>query len=134
VLLGALLVGSGHRGYSLRPWKKEVAAVPQALAQLAAEPKVLVQSGLFPHAGYDERLQLLTPETLDDPCNTGAVILLAHRVGAYPFHGSAVAWLARLPVVQPLPGGLIAVRLTPDLKYEPERFRARDRPRGGRCR
>jgi Predicted membrane protein (DUF2079) len=61
VLLGALLVGSGHRGYSLRPWKAEVAAVPEAVAALAGEQTVLVQSGLFPHAGYDERFELSAP-------------------------------------------------------------------------
>jgi uncharacterized membrane protein len=135
VLLGPLLIGSGHRGYSLRPWKTEVAAVPQALAQLADEPKILVQSGLLPHAGYDARLQLLTPETIDDPCNAGAVILLAHRLGAYPFHGSAVAWFSRLPAVEALPDGLIAVRLTPDVKSEPARLRpANERPGRWRCR
>jgi hypothetical protein len=55
ILLGALLVG-GKRGYSLRPWKPEIAAVPVALARLGDESLVLVQSGLrrahpAPHAG-----------------------------------------------------------------------------------
>jgi len=112
VLLGPLLVGSGHRGYSLRPWKTEIAAVPQALAYLADEPKVLVQSGLFPHAGYDARFQLLTPETLNDPRNAGAVLLLARRVGAYPFRGKDVAGLIQMAPVRAMPGGLTAVRLS----------------------
>jgi hypothetical protein len=77
LLLGSLLVGVGHRGYSFRPWKRQIAAVPEALRRLADEPRVLVQSGLFPHAGYDERFQMLTPETLRDPENAGVAMLLA---------------------------------------------------------
>jgi hypothetical protein len=135
VLLGPLLVGSGHRGYSLRPWKTEIAAVPQALADLAGEPRVLVLSGLFPHAGYDERFQLLTPQTLDDPRNGGAVILIAPRIGAYPFAGPEVGWLSRLPTAQAVPGGLVAVRLTPEAAKRPRHFGpGRDRHRIGNCR
>lgn len=111
VLLGALLVGSGSRGYSLRPWRKEVAAVPDALARLRDEPVVLVQSGLFPHAGYDERVELLTPETLQDPGHAGAVVLLAHHLGAYPFHHHSLAPLFGLPPMAGLPPGLMAVRI-----------------------
>jgi len=111
VLLGPLLVGSGHRGYSLRPWKSETAAVADALTQLGAEPKVLVQSGLFPHAGYDERFQLLTPETLADPRNEGAVLLLARRVGAYPFYVTEMDRISRFPSAGAVPGGLLAVRI-----------------------
>jgi hypothetical protein len=134
VLLGPLLVGSGHRGYSLRPWKPEIAAVPQALAQLAGEPKVLVQSGLFPHAGYDERFQLLTPETLGDPRNAGAVLLLARRIGAYPFFGKEMDRLSRLPPVGAVSGGLIAVRLTPDAPQQMRQFQpGRPGPRGATC-
>jgi uncharacterized membrane protein len=135
VLLGPLLVGSGHRGYSLRPWKSEIAAVPQALAQLAGEPRVLVQSGLFPHAGYDERFQLLTPETLADPRNAGAVLLLARRIGAYPFDGWDVGRLSRLTSARAVPGGLTAVRLTPEARLPPRQARPhRDRLQRGRCR
>jgi hypothetical protein len=135
VLLGPLLVGSGHRGYSLRPWKAEIAAVPRAVAQLADEPRVLVQSGLFPHAGYDERFQLLTPETLGDPRNAGAVLLLARRIGAYPLFSKEVDRLSALPPVRDLPGGLIAVRLTPEATARPRHFqRGRERGRGGACR
>jgi uncharacterized membrane protein len=132
VLLGPLLVGSGHRGYSLRPWKTETSAVKDALTQLGAEPKVLVQSGLFPHAGYDERFQLLTPETLADPRNAGAVLLLARRVGAYPFFGTEMDRISRFPSAGAVPGGLLAVRVTPDAtekvrKLQSKRERLRDR-------
>jgi len=112
VLLGALLVGSGNRGYSLRPWKHEIAAVPEALARLASEPVVLVQSGLYPHAGYDERFKLLTPETLDEGRRAGAAVLLARGVGAYPFRMDDLAALMQLPPIGPMPGELFAVRLS----------------------
>ena len=110
LLLGALLVGIGNRGYSLRPWKAEIAAVPEALADLGGERIVLVQSGLFPHAGYSERLQLLTPETLEDPRNAGAAVLPAPRVGAYPFRATDLARLTQLPSIRPMPPGLVVVR------------------------
>lgn len=122
VLLGPLLVGSGHRGYSLRPWRAEIRAVPQALAQMTGEPRVLVQSGLFPHAGYDPRFQLLTPETLADPRNSGAALLLARRVSAYPFDWKEVARLAALPPVRAEVGGLLAVRLAQPVTLPPRRF------------
>jgi uncharacterized membrane protein len=135
VLLGPLLVGSGHRGYSLRPWRTEIAAVPQALGELAAEPRVLIQSGLFPHAGYDERFQLLTPETLRDPRNAGAVLLLARRIGAYPFVGKEVDRLSRLPTVRAFASGLNAVRLTPKATERPRHLRpGSERRRGRPCR
>ena len=143
VLLGPLLVGSGHRGYSLRPWKAETAAVKDALTQLGPEPRILVQSGLFPHAGYDERVQLLTTETLSDPRNAGAVLLLARRIGAYPFFGAEMDRISRFPSAGAVPGGLLAVRVTPDvtekvLKLQSKRERLRSsrldwpsgRPRG----
>jgi uncharacterized membrane protein len=143
VLLGPLLVGSGHRGYSLRPWRTETAAVRDALTQLGPEPRVLVQSGLFPHAGYDERFQLLTPETLADPRNSGAVLLLARRIGAYPFFGAEMDRISRFPSAGAVPGGLLAVRVTPDgtekvrkLQSQRERLRSSrlewpsGRPRG----
>jgi uncharacterized membrane protein len=107
VLLGALLVGSGDRGYSLRPWKAEVAAVPGALASFSAEPVVLIQSGLFPHAGYDTRFRLLTPDTLIE--HPGAPILLAPRVNGYPFEAREIELLAYSASVQPMAHGLLAV-------------------------
>ena len=105
-------MGSGSRGYSLRPWREETAAVPAALARLGGERVVLVQSGLFPHAGYDGRVQLLTPETLADPRNAGAAVLLSPRVSAYPFWKSDLARLLDLPPVAALSGNLAAVRLS----------------------
>ena len=112
VLIGALLVGSGHRGYSLRAWRTEVSAVPQALASVSKEPVVLVQSGLFPHAGYEQHVKLLTPEALDDPRNEGAVMILAPRIGAYPFTKEELARLMSLSPVGSMPPGIVAVRLS----------------------
>ena len=117
VVSGALLVGSWHRGYSLRPWKSEVAAMPEVVRQLAREPVVLVQSGLFPHAGYDERFKLLTPETLSDSRHDNAVVLLARGIGAYPFPSrrrlkdEELNELLKLPAVLPVTSGIAAVRL-----------------------
>lgn len=112
VLLGSLLVGSSHRGYSLRPWKAEIAAFPAALGQFSKEPVVLVQSGLFPHAGYDERFKLLTPETLNDSRHATAVVLLTERVGAYPYRRRNLARLRALVPSHRMPAGIVAVRLS----------------------
>ena len=112
ILLGALLVGSGDRGYSLRPWRPEVGTVPEALARLSDERLVLVQSGLFPHAGYEARFRLLTRETLDDPRNAGAAVLVARDINAYPFEPGELEPLTTLAPVGPMPEGLLAVRLT----------------------
>lgn len=111
VLAGALLVGSTSAGYSLRPWRAEIASVPALLAKLADEPVVLVQSGLYPHAGYDERIRLLTPDALKDPANAGAIALLAPAVGAYPFSRAELQRLTALPPDGPATDGLLAVRL-----------------------
>jgi hypothetical protein len=110
ILLGAVVVGSGNRGYSLRPWRAEIAAVPDALSLLADERVVLVQSGLYPHAGYEDRVQLLTPETLRNPENAGAAILMAEMIGAYPFAPREVGVLRQLSPIREMPGGLLAVR------------------------
>ncbi len=111
IVLGALLVGSGNRGYSLRPWKGQITAVPEALARLDSERVVLVQSGLYPHAGYDPRFRLLTPETLHDPGDAGAAVLLARGVGAYPFRAADIDEMSRLPPISAMPAGIVAVRL-----------------------
>jgi uncharacterized membrane protein len=111
LVLGSLLVGVGHRGYSFRPWKAEIAAVPEALGRLADEPLVLVQSGLFPHAGYDQRFRMLTPETLRDPKSAGAPVLLARRIDAYPFRAADLEGLLRYEPIFTTPEGLVAVRL-----------------------
>ena len=125
VLAGALLVGSGSRGYSLRPWRPEVAAVPAALERLGGEPVVLVQSGLFPHAGYDERFKLLTPETVHDAGSAGAAVLLAHHIGAYPYHRRELAALFELPAIAGMPEGLLAVRIDRPLPTPVEAPKAR---------
>ena len=109
VLLGALAVGSGDRGYSLRPWRAEVAALPAALATLDAEPVVLVQSGLYPHAGYDPRLQLLTHETLAHPDSAGAPVLIAPALGAYPLTRDEIARLGQWRRAAGTPAGLLTV-------------------------
>jgi hypothetical protein len=101
------------RGYSLRPWKAEIAAVPRALELLANERTILVQSGLYPHAGYESRIKLLTPRTLRDPANADAAALIAPRVSFYPFRRRAVGCLMQLPVIAPMPDGLMAVRVVP---------------------
>lgn len=111
VVAGAVLVGASHAGYSVRPWKAEMADVPAAIAQLASERTILVQSGLYPHAGYDGRVQLLTPQTLSAPAYAGSAILLAPGVSGYPFDRDHIAALARLPSAGNVPGRLIAVRL-----------------------
>jgi hypothetical protein len=88
-----------------------VAAVPDALAQLADERLVLVQSGLYPHSGYDARIQLLTPSTLHDSTSTGAAVLVAPAVGAFPFSVDDILKISQLPAIRSLPAGLVAVRI-----------------------
>ena len=110
IVCGALLAGITNAGYSLRPWKPEVAAVPRILASLAQERAVLVQSGLYPHAGYESRIQLLTKDTLRDPRYAGAAILLAPRVSGYPLTPDELAALSRFPVVTSTPDGVLVVR------------------------
>lgn len=80
------------------------------MSQLAGERTVLVQSALYPHAGYDDRVQLLTENTLRSPSYAGAAILLAPGLGAYPLDRQDVTGLRLWPPVRPLAGGLIAVR------------------------
>jgi uncharacterized membrane protein len=110
VLLAAMVAGPG---YTVMPWKHEVAAVPRALELLADERVVLVQSGLFPHAGYEERVKLLTPGTLRNPENIGAAALIAPRVSFYPFRRRTISCLTELPMIAPMPEGLFAVRVVP---------------------
>ena len=110
VLLAAMLAGPG---YTVLPWKHEIAAVPRALELLADERIVLVQSGLYPHAGYEGRVKLLTPRSLRNPANIGAAALIAPRVSSYPFRRRALSCLMELPVIAPMPDGLVAVRVVP---------------------
>ena len=83
--LAALLVYGDRAGYSLRPWRPEVTATPAVVRSLSSERAILVQSALYPHAGYDDRVVLLTRETLKDPNYAGAMMLLAPALNAYPF-------------------------------------------------
>jgi len=110
ILAGALLVGSGNGGYSLQPWRSEIAAVPEALTHLAGERVVLVQSSLYPHTGYDRRIQLLTPSTLRDPTHAGAAVLVAPAMGTYPFEIDDILRISQLPTIHAI-RGLIAVRI-----------------------
>jgi hypothetical protein len=110
ILAGALLVGSGNGGYSLQPWRSEIAAVPEALTRLATERVVLVQSSLYPHTGYDGRIQLLTPSTLHDPTHAGAAVLVAPAMGTYPFEVEDILSISQLPTIHSM-RGLVAVRI-----------------------
>jgi hypothetical protein len=73
---------------------------------------VLVQSGLYPHAGYDERIQLLTPESLHDPRHRGAVVLIAPAISAYPFRAQELAGLKKLRPLCPMPSGIVISRIS----------------------
>jgi len=110
ILVGALLAGVSNAGYTLRPWRPEVGAVPRMLRELRGERSVLVQSALYPHAGYDERVQLLTPESLRDPRSAGAALLLAPDLSAYPLSAAELGALSRLRSVAESPEGLLVVR------------------------
>ena len=111
VLLAALAAGATDRGYTLRPWSEQIAAVPDALATLSAEPVVLVQSGLYPFTGYESRIKLLTPETLADPSHAGAAVLLARAINGYPFTREQIADLASGPGGREVEGGLTVARV-----------------------
>jgi hypothetical protein len=97
-------------GYSLRPWRTEVAATPRVIRSLATEPVILVQSALYPHAGYDARVVLLTRETLSDPKYSGAPTLLAPALNAYPFAKGELDALAGGAEADAGSGGIIVVR------------------------
>lgn len=110
ILAGALLAGVSDAGYSLRPWKAQVGAVPRMLRQLNGERIVLVQSALYPHAGYDERVQLLTNESLGDPRYAGAALLLAPGLSAYPLSTAEFDALSQREVMARSEEGLLVVR------------------------
>lgn len=111
ILAAALLAGASNAGYSLRPWKPQVGAVPRILRQLSGERSVLVQSALYPHAGYDERVQLLTQDSLRDPRYAGAALLLAPDLSAYPLSTGELGALLRLRTVAQSTEGLLVVRV-----------------------
>jgi uncharacterized membrane protein len=110
IVVGALVAGISNGGYSLRPWKSETAGVSRILSEVGRERAVLVQSGLYPHAGYDSQVQLLTKGTLADPRYGDALILLAPRVSAYPLTAAEVAPLYELPEVARSQSGLRVVK------------------------
>jgi hypothetical protein len=60
---------------------------------------VLVQSGLYPHAGYDGRVKLLAPHSLDNPWHRGAIVLLAERASPYPFEACGASGIGQTPRV-----------------------------------
>jgi hypothetical protein len=122
LLSAAVLVGSGDRGYSLRPWRSEVAGVGRALSLLRDERVVLVQSGLYPHAGYEERVKLLTAWMLLAPEYRDAAVLIAPGIGAYPLQEEDIARLARQPTVAAMPDGLRAVRALGGRRDEQHRY------------
>ena len=109
VVVSALVL---RPGYMLRPWRPELAQVKTLVNQLASEDRILVQSGLYPHAGYASNAQLLAPPSLSDPASAGAMLLLAPDVSAFPFDRSELQCLASGPGREQLSEGLLAVRLT----------------------
>lgn len=109
IVLGALLAGISNAGYSLRPWKDEISALPAFLRTLGGEQTLLVQSGLYPHAGYESRIQVLTTDTLQDPRYAGATLVLAPGLSGYPLTTTDLDQLIQLPRVAE-GRGLLAVR------------------------
>lgn len=99
-------------GYSLRPWKGELGAVRHALIALGSQDKVFVQGELYPHAGYDRHVQLLTAHDVQAQASQSAVILLASRGSAYPLRKNQWRCLTSLPRLSAMPGGLLAVPVT----------------------
>ena len=75
-----------------------------------SERVVLVQSSLYPHTGYDGRIQLLTPSTLRDPTHAGAAVLVAPAMGTYPFEVDDILRISQLPTIHSI-RGLLAVRI-----------------------
>jgi hypothetical protein len=77
---------------------------------LASEPIVLVQSALYPHAGYDARVVLLTRETLREPRYTGRAVVLAPPLDAYPLSKAEIEALARQGSQTASGDGIVVVR------------------------
>jgi uncharacterized membrane protein len=110
VALAALLVYGDRAGYSLRPWRPEVAAAHRVVERLASERSILVQSALYPHTGYDSRVVMLTRETLRDAQYRGAATLLAPALNAYPFTKGELDALAAGGRSTAADGGIVIVR------------------------
>ena len=88
--------------------------MPEALARLGGYDAVLVQGGLYPHAGYDAHVQLLTPHDVRALEGKRVAILLARRGSTYPLKQEEWKCLIDLPPLASMPDGLLAVPLTPE--------------------
>jgi hypothetical protein len=61
------------------------------------------------------------------------VLLLARRIGAYPFVGLEMDRISRFPSAGAVPGGLLAVRVTPDVTEKVRKLQSkRERLRSSR--
>jgi uncharacterized membrane protein len=118
IVFGALVAGISDAGYSLRPWKEEISALPAFLRTLGGGQPLLVQSGLYPHAGYASRIQLLTTETLNDPKYVGATVVLAPGLSGYPLTTLDLQKLGQLPLIAE-GSGLVAIRRPVDCPSHP---------------
>jgi uncharacterized membrane protein len=97
ILVGALLGGVSDAGYSLRPWRSEIRAVRDVIRTANRDQGLLVQSALYPHAGYESHVQLLTRDTLEDRRYKNALLVLAPRLDTYPLTPGEIASLAESP-------------------------------------
>ena len=109
IVAGSLLPSISTGGYSLRPWRPEIGELSAVLAQLTGERTVLVQSALYPHAGYDSRVQLLTKESLADARYAGAAVVIAPAMSAYPMDAELNS-LAQRPAILSTGTGLVVIR------------------------
>ena len=80
------------------------------LQRLSEERTVLVQSSLYPHAGYQSRVRLLTHDSLADQRYAGAAIVLAPALSAYPLNSREVNSLAQRQAILKTTAGLVVVR------------------------
>jgi len=107
VLMASLVFYADRAGYSLRRWRADVLSTRDVMASISADRVVLVQSAIYPHAGYEPRVILLTRQTLSDPRYRDAAIVLAPGLDAYPFAPGELEALARQPGAIRTPGGLV---------------------------
>ena len=100
----------GRQGFSSASCKDEIYL---QLDQLSGERSVLVQSGLYPHAGYDSRIQLLTEDSLADARYSGAAIVLAPAMNAYPLDKREYDELRQRTAIRATAKGILVVRNGP---------------------
>ena len=110
IVAGSLLPNISSGGYSLRPWRPEIRELSDVLKNLDGERIVLVQSGLYPHAGYDSRIQLLTKNSLADARYVGAAIVLAPAMSAYPMDWLELDFLVERPPILSTASGVLVIR------------------------